>query len=189
MTETVVFGSTGQAGAEVVRALAEMGVKPRVYTRSADNATSLFGASVAIVEGDFDDVASLELALQGAQSVFLSSPVDPRQVAWQGRVLNAALPSRPLVVKLSGLATTPGSYVDSGRWHAETEATIRQLEFPHVFLHPNFFLQNLARSVPTALQTGVLRAGARNAPIAPVDVRDIGAVAARLLAGAIAFPA
>jgi len=185
VTETVVFGATGQAGAEVVRSLVEIGIRPRVFTRSAEKATSLFGGAVAVVEGDFDDDASLELVVQGAESVFLSSPVDPRQVVWQGRVLNAVAASRPLVVKLSGLATAPGSYVDSGRWHAETEAAIRQLKLPYVFLHPNFFLQNLARGVSAALESGVLGAGAQDAPIAPVDVRDIGVVAARLLAGQI----
>lgn len=185
MTETVVFGATGQAGAEVVHSLVEMGVRPRVFTRSAEKATALFGDAVAIVEGNFDDDASLERATQGVESVFLASPVDPRQVSWQGRVLRALSPSRPLVVKLSGLATTPDSYVDSGRWHAETETAIRQLNLPHVFLHPNFFLQNLARSVPAALKSGVLAAGNLDAPIAPVDVRDIGTVAARLLAGQV----
>jgi len=111
--------------------------------------------------------------------------MDPRQVTWQGAVIDAAAGSRPLIVKLSGLATTPGSFVDSGRWHAESEQKIRALDLPHVFLHPNFFMQNLARSVPTALERGVLVANSSDARIAPVDVRDIGAVAARLLTGRV----
>ena len=63
-----------------------------------------------------------------------------------------------------------------------SETAIQRFELPYVFLHPNFFLQNLARSVPSALQSGVLEAGAPGVPIAPVDVRDIGAVAARRVA-------
>ncbi len=185
MTETTVFGATGQAGKEVVRSLLEMGVKPRVFTRSAEKAATLFGDTVHVFEGDFDDDDSLSQVLEGAESVFLASPVDPRQVAWQRQVLSAVSPARPLLVKLSGLATFPGSYVDSGRWHAETESTIRALNLPYVFLHPNFFLQNLSRILSGALENGVLSAAAKNAPIAPVDVRDIGAVAARLLTGQV----
>ncbi|MGI9328661.1 MAG: NmrA family NAD(P)-binding protein [Pseudomonadales bacterium] len=185
MTEIVVFGATGLAGAEAVRSLIKMGIRPRVFTRSTKIATSLFGDAVTTIEGDFDNEASLKSALQGVESVFLSSPVNPRQVAWQGQVLKAAAPSRPLVVKLAGLATTPESFVDSGRWHAETEHAIQQLELPYVFLHPNFFMQNFTRTVPPALQSGTLAVSDANVPIAPVDVRDIGAVAAQLLAGRV----
>jgi uncharacterized protein YbjT (DUF2867 family) len=185
MTEIVVFGATGQVGREVVRELVALGVRPRVYSQSREKAEGHFGDSVAVVEGDFDDHAALERALRDVESVFLMSPMDPRQVTWQGAVIEAAAGSRPLIVKLSGLATLPGSYVDSGRWHAESEAKIRALDLPHVFLHPNFFMQNLARSVPGALDRGVLVASASDARIAPVDVRDIGAVAARLLTGQV----
>jgi len=44
VTETAVFGATGQAGAQVVRSLVEMGIRPRVFKRSAEKATSLPGS-------------------------------------------------------------------------------------------------------------------------------------------------
>ena len=185
MNEIVVFGATGQVGAEVVRSLLSKGVRPRVFTRNAAQAKLLFGDSIYIVEGDFEDEGSIRQTVEGIESLFLSSPVNPQQVVWQGRVLSAVADAKPLVIKLSGLATSLNSYVDSGRWHAETEATIQQLEIPHVFLHPNFFLQNLARTIPAALEKGVLAASNQDALIAPVDVRDIGAVAARLLTGQV----
>ena len=55
----------------------------------------------------------------------------------------AAEAGRPLVVKISGLGAALDSFVDSGRWHAETERDIRELDLPFTFLRPYFFMQNL----------------------------------------------
>ncbi len=185
MTEVVVFGATGQVGRQVVRELLLLGVRPRIYTRNPAQAEALFDRTVTVVSGDFENAAALKRATRNVDSVFLASPLEPRQVTWQANMVEAAKETAPLVVKLSGLATFPGSYVDSGRWHAETEAAIRAAELPHVFLHPYFFLQNLAKAVPPALRSGVLGTNMAEARIAPIDVRDIGAVAARLLTGQV----
>jgi uncharacterized protein YbjT (DUF2867 family) len=183
MREILVFGATGQVGSEVVHSLVDLEVKPRVFARDVGKARALFGDAVAIAPGDFDDADAIERALEDVNGVFLSSPLDPRQVEWQGRIVELATAANPIIVKLSGLATNLDSFVDSGRWHAQTETQIRGSGLSHVFLHPMFFMQNLARTVPEALDSGVLATGTGAAAIAMVDVRDIGEVAARLLTG------
>ena len=52
---------------------------------------------------------------------------------------NAAVnASKPYLVKVSGLATFPGSFVDSGRWHAEVEADLADSGLGYTCLHPYF---------------------------------------------------
>ena len=116
--------------------------------------------------------------------MLLVSPVHPRQRELQGNLVRAAAAAgRPLVVKISGLGTALDSYVDSGRWHAETEADIRALGLSFTFLRPYFFMQNLGFQLGGARRDGVIRAAVGDARIAMVDVADVVAVAARLLAG------
>jgi uncharacterized protein YbjT (DUF2867 family) len=85
------------------------------------------------------------------------------------------------VVKLSGLATAPDSPSQSGRWHAETEAQIRDAGLPWTFLHPPYFMQNLLRSAPAIAAHGVLTAAMKDGHIAMVDARDVAAVAVAAL--------
>lgn len=158
-----------------------------MLVRSVEKARARLPDGVQIVEGDLADPSSLDRALDGVASVLLVSPVHPRQRELQGNLARAAARAsgRPHVVKISGLATAPGSAVDSGRWHAETEADIRELGLPLTALRPYFFMQNLGFQLEAARRRGVIRAAVGDARIAMVDVLDIAAVAARLLAGEV----
>ncbi len=178
----LVTGANGRVGRLVVRELAKLGEKPRVMVRDTQTATERFGDTAEVVAGDLTDPASIAAAMDGATSVFLCSPVDPDQVTTHGNVVKAATAAGAHVVKMSGLATFPGSYVDSGRWHAETESQIEASGLTYTFLHPYFFMQNLAFQIGAARDKGIIASGVTEAPITMVDVRDIAAVTARVLA-------
>lgn len=186
--ELLITGATGRIGRLVAVHLVELGYTPRVLVRDVEKARASLPREVSVIKGDFDDEPSLVRALDGVGAVLLVSPVHPEQRRFQGNVARAAAAAgggQPLVVKLSGLGTRPDSPVDSGRWHAESEADIQALGLPYVFLRPNFFMQNLAFNVPIARSQGVLRGAVDDARIAMVDVRDIADVAAELLAGRV----
>jgi uncharacterized protein YbjT (DUF2867 family) len=183
----LVTGATGRIGGRVAKLLCEEhGPVVRVLVRDAERARERLPGGVEIVVGDLDDPASLGAAVDGVDAVLLVSPVHPRQRELQGNLARAAAASgRPYLVKISGLGTALDSYVDSGRWHAETEADIRALGLPATFLRPYFFMQNLGFQIGTARRDGVIRAAVGEARIAMVDVADVAAVAARLLAGGV----
>ena len=63
----LVAGGTGVLGTRVVRLLGERGLQVRVLTRERSRAAHLAG--VEIVEGDVRDVAAVNRAVDGAQSV------------------------------------------------------------------------------------------------------------------------
>jgi uncharacterized protein YbjT (DUF2867 family) len=180
----LVTGATGLVGGAVVRQLAAQGVPLRALVRSPEKAAALAGPTVKTVVGDFARPEILGPALQGVTRALLISHHDVRQVELQGNFVEAARRAGPVhVVKLSGLGTAPGSPLRSGRWHAETEAQIRDAGLPWTFLHPPYFMQNLLRAGPAVAAHGILTAAMRAGRIAMVDARDVAAVAASALTG------
>ena len=179
----LVTGATGRIGRAVVHSLiAEHDINPRVLVRDRGAAEAVLPEGVEYFEGDFQDPAGLEPALEGVGKALLLSPVHPRQVELQGNLLRTASAATH-IVKISGLGTALDSHVQSGRWHAEIEAEIVQTGNPYTFLRPYFFMQNLAFQIDSARHTGVIKSGVGNARIAMVDVEDIAAVVAHILAG------
>jgi len=178
----LVTGATGLVGGAVVRQLAAQGVPLRALVRSPEKAAALAGPTVETVVGDFGRPETLGPALQRVTRALIISHHDVRQVELQGNFVEAARHADHVhVVKLSGLATAPGSPSQSGRWHAETEARIRDAGLPWTFLHPPYFMQNLLRAAPAIAAHGVLTAAMKDGRIAMVDARDVAAVAVAAL--------
>ncbi len=68
----LVTGATGQQGGAVARELLANGYRVRAMTRKPDNARmqELAKLGAEAVQGDLDDAASLQRAVQGAWGVF-----------------------------------------------------------------------------------------------------------------------
>ncbi len=68
----LVTGATGQQGGAVARQLLARGHKVKAMTRKpdGDNAKALAELGAEVVQGDLDDAASLERAIDGAWGVF-----------------------------------------------------------------------------------------------------------------------
>lgn len=177
----LVVGANGRVGGGVVDVLRSRGTTPRVLVRDREAAVTRFGDAVEIAVGDLADRTAVAGAMSDVEAVFLCSPVHPDQVSLQRSVVNEAAARGAFIVKLSGLGTFAGSYVDSGAWHAATEAEIRASGTGFTFLHPYFFMQNLLFMVPGARKDHVIRSGVGDAALAMVAVEDIAEVAAALL--------
>lgn len=61
--KALVTGSTGFLGANIVRELLKDNIEVRVLVRKNSNRSNLSGLDVEIVEGDLNDIKSLELSL------------------------------------------------------------------------------------------------------------------------------
>ena len=153
----LVTGANGRVGSRVVQALLDRHLRPRVLVRDVTAAKRRFGDRVDVCIADLLDADGVGRAMEGVKSVFLCSPVHPQQIRHQGHVVQAAKRNDSYVVKLSGLATFSGSYVDSGAWHAETEVAIQEAGLEYTFLHPYFFVQNLLFQLRGAKQSSEVR--------------------------------
>lgn len=95
----LITGGTGTLGTQVVRRLADRGLRVRVLTRDAERARHLRDPNVEIMVGDLRDARAVERAVVGAQTVINSVQAgfgatggsSPRTVDGQGsRTLLAA---------------------------------------------------------------------------------------------------
>lgn len=181
----LVTGATGKLGRHVVEGLLAAGRRVRVLTRRIRIAEALFGERVEIVEGRFENAASLSHAVNGVERVFLLSPIGETLAAHQIALVDVARAAGvQRIVKLSGSDWTiapPGRSI-SGDAHAQVEAALAASGIAHAVIRPNAWMQVSLGRVAAALREGdAFPSALGEARVAYIDLRDIADVAVRLL--------
>ncbi len=104
----LITGATGQVGREAVNALVAAGAAVRALVRNPSGAEGLRGAQ--IVQGSFDDDASLSRAFDGVDVMLLAGRDSPNSVSQHQRVLaHARRANVQHIVKLSAIGASPES--------------------------------------------------------------------------------
>ena len=85
----LVIGGTGNIGKSVVEGLLGKGQKVRVLARDAKAAGQVF-QQAEVVQGDLDDSASLARAMEGAEKLFLVTPLHLDQIKMKSNAIQAA---------------------------------------------------------------------------------------------------
>ena len=181
----LVTGATGGVGRLVVDELLRAGASVRALTRRPENAA--LPAGVEVVSGDLTVPASLDSALDGAVAVFLvwtAAPATAPAVVARLAAHTAAQPRR--VVYLSAPHLTPHPFFQQPNpmrdLHAEIERLLAAASFEVTVLRPGMFASNARHWWAPQIRDGdVVRWPYAAAETAPVDERDIAAVAARVL--------
>lgn len=181
----LVVGATGRIGRLVVDELLHAGVPVRALTRRPDRAALPSG--VEVVAGDLTVPASLEAALQGARTVFLvwtAAPATAPEVVARFGAHTSAEPRR--VVYLSAPHRTPHPFFQQPNamrgLHEDIERLLADSSLDVAILRPGMFASNaLHWWAPQIRQRDVVRWPYGAVETAPVDERDIAAVAARVL--------
>jgi uncharacterized protein YbjT (DUF2867 family) len=178
----VVTGATGQAGSEVVRALAARGDRVRAFVRDPGVARRKLGEGVELAVGDLADPRSVRAALDGAEALFLSCADDPRRVGWETSAIDAAVAAGVRrIVKLSAVGAEPGSPVAFWDWHGQVERHLRASGTGWVILRSSWYMSNLLDAAAQVAAESRLYAPAGQARVAMIDPRDVAAAAAALL--------
>ena len=178
----LITGATGNNGKEIIRHLTAMGQRVRALVRKPAEAAKLAGSKIEMAAGDFDLPETLDAALQGVEKAFLLTPVAEHFVQWQKDFIEAAQRAKIRhLVKFSGMGADPRSGSELLRLHAETDDLLRSSGIPFTILQPNSFHQNMLSSANTIKAQGVFYLPLKDASQSTVDIRDISAVAARIL--------
>jgi uncharacterized protein YbjT (DUF2867 family) len=182
LTPVLVIGATGRVGRAVVDLLTDAGVPVRALTRRSAAAAAL-PASVEVVTGDLTVPESLDAGLRGVGAVFLvwtASPASARAV------VERLATSAQRVVFLSSPHQTPHPFFQQPNpmavLHADIERLIAATGLEWTIIRPGVFASNALLWWAAAIRAGSdVRWPYGTAETAPVDDRDVAAVAARTL--------
>lgn len=178
----LITGASGTVGRTVVAEVSKLGLPAKVMFRSAsDQGKTPAGMEPLIA--DFADKASLNKALSGIDTLFLVCSPIPQLVELEGNVLDAAAEAGVKHVVLNsalGAGKFPKSFPS---WHKQVEDKLTASRLGYTILRPNGFFQNIVTySAPSIRAQGAFYASLGNAKVSHLDVRDIAAVVAKVLA-------
>jgi uncharacterized protein YbjT (DUF2867 family) len=178
----LVIGGTGRVGSAVAGLLADAGVPVRVLTRRSEAGARL-DADVEVVTGDLTVPGSLDAALRGVGAVFLVWAAPP---ATAPAVVERLAACAQRVVFLSSPHQTPHPFFQQPNpmavLHADIERLIAAAGVESTIIRPGMFASNALFWWASAIRAeGVVRWPYGAAETAPVDDRDVAAVAARTL--------
>jgi uncharacterized protein YbjT (DUF2867 family) len=181
MNPILVTGATGRVGRLVIAELLAAGVPVRALTRRPSAAE--LPAAVDIFAGDLAAPESLDAALHGIGAVFLLWTAPPATVS---AVVERIAASTRRVVFLSSPHQTPHPFFQQpnpmAALHAGIERSIAAAGLEPTMIRPGMFASNVTFWWADAIRlSGVVRWPYAAAETAPIDERDIAAVAARAL--------
>lgn len=180
-----VFGATGNTGRATVKELRALGENPLCIVRNSDKALEVLGPDARTTLADISDRSAMEKALQGVTAVFVVTGHNPQADVQQINILEAAKAAGvDTFVKVSGgkAITGPNSESVVGRGHYAVEEAIKRSGLRWTILRPGLFMQNTFGQAAAIKSDGkMVMPFPAKLPLAFIDVRDTGAVAARIL--------
>ena len=181
LAPVLVIGATGRIGRLVVDRLVDAGVPVRALSRRPGAA--MLPAGVEVVPGDLTVPASLDAPLRDVRTVFLVWTAPPATVP---AVVERLASATRRVVLLSSPHRTPHPFFSQPNpmalLHADIERHIAAAGLASTIIRPGMFASNAAFWWGPAVRAGgVVRWPYGAAETAPVDERDVAAVAALTL--------
>ena len=143
----LITGASGNVGKEVLKQIAQTGVKVRGSFQSVSRAAGA-PTGVEVVSLDYNRAETLQTALKGVDRVFLVGPPTAQLTALERKAMEVIAQSNVRqVVKLSAMG---GREAIFPRQHAQSEDYIQATGVPYTFLRPNGFMQNMVNyNAPT----------------------------------------
>jgi uncharacterized protein YbjT (DUF2867 family) len=181
MNRILVIGATGNIGRQVVSQLPSTGVQVRALARNPGSAA--LPPHVDVVRGDLTVPETLDECLNGIDAVFLVWTAPPAAVI--PALERIAKHARRIVFLSAPLKTPHPFFQQPNPARALAEQIERQIEasgLQWTFLRPGMLAGNsLGWWAPQIRAGDVVRWPYLTTPTAPIDERDIAAVAVRAL--------
>ncbi|MEH6821279.1 MAG: NAD(P)H-binding protein [Dietzia psychralcaliphila] len=158
----LVTGAAGHLGALAVEALLDRGVAPGdivATARDTDRLSAVAARGVVTRRLDYDDVPSVDAALDGADRLLLvSSNEIGRRAAQHRTVIEAAARHGVELVAYTSVLRADSTSLGLAPEHLQTEQALAQVGIPHVLLRNGWYLENYTEQIPSHVAHGVLGA-------------------------------
>ena len=178
----LVAGATGTNGSELLKQLAQAGVKARALVRSAERAKHLANEHVELIEGDLADRDSLYTAMKGIEKAYVVTAIHKDTVQWFLNFFDAAKRAGVKhVVKFSGLGADANSPSEIIRQHAASDQALKDSGLTYTILRPNSFFQNMFWQAEAIKHTGQFYLPMADGKQSLVDVRDLAEATVKVL--------
>ena len=181
----VVTGATGHLGRLAVEALMERGVPVAdvVATgRRTETLADLAERGVVVRTADYDDEASLEEALAGADRLLLVSGSEVGQrVRQHGNAIAAARAAGVGFIAYTSIAHADTSTLLLAEEHRATEQLLTEAGVPHALLRNSWYTENYTAQLPVYLEHGIAGAAGDGA-VSAATRADYAAAAAAVVA-------
>jgi uncharacterized protein YbjT (DUF2867 family) len=178
----LITGITGNNGGATATALLEKGIKFRALVRDLDKAAEWAAKGVELVQGDLEDTASVQAALEAIDRAVLILPNSEEQERLETSFIETAKQAGlPWILKLSSPEAVRGTTSAIPLAHIAAEDAIMESGMNWTFVRPSFFMQNFSSSLASARATGKLAMPMGNGTAALTDCADAGAFIAHVL--------
>ncbi len=181
MKSILVIGATGNIGRQVISQLVQTDTHVRALTRSPGKV--LLPAKAEVVKGDLTVPETLDGCMDGIQTVFLIWTLPLTTFL---PVLERISKHTKRIVLLSAPIKTAHPFFQqpnpAREMYSKIEKLIEASTLEWTFLRPGMFAGNALHWWAQQIRSGdVIRWPYLNAPTAPIDERDLAAVAVRTL--------
>lgn len=180
MTKKILItGATGNVGTEVVRNMRDK-ASVRIAVLDVSKARTTLGDDLDYVHFDFLKPETFASAFAGIERVFLVRP--PALSNVQRDIAPSIQAAREVGVKQVVFLSLQGVEQNWITPHYKIEQLLRNSGMGWTFLRASFFMQNLSTTHRDEIrESGAITVPVGKAKTSFIDVRDIGAVAARVL--------
>jgi uncharacterized protein YbjT (DUF2867 family) len=185
-----ITGVTGNVGGGAARALLASGQPVRAVVRNPEKGQFWKDQGCEIALATIEDQASLTVAFQGTEAVFVLVPpnfdVSPEfsEAREIGKTLHSALAAaRPKRVVYLSTIGAQAREMNLLTQHSIIEKAIGDVPIPITCLRPAWFMENCRWDIAPARETGVVPSFLQplDKPVPMVATADIGKLAAELL--------
>ena len=175
----LVTGSTGNIASLLIPALREAGEQVRALVRDDTKAQQLRDLGVDVVIGAMEQPHTLKRAVDGVDKIYLLNPNGPTGAQHARNVIEAAIAfGRPYIVRQSAYGISKSRIIQQ---HEEVEKELEQSGLSYAVVKPTFFMQNTMMAAETVASHGVVYMPCKDGRMGMVDVRDVAAVALKVL--------
>ncbi len=178
----LLTGITGTTGSKVLKVMAEKGVAMRAMVRDPAKVSDLSIPQLDIVQGDFENESSMEVAMCGVDIAFMLMANCPQQLDNELRFIDTAKKAGVShVVKLSASTADANSTSLLKSFHGKAEAHLAESGMAYTSIRPNFFMQNMLHSAPSICAQDKFYLPMKQGRTGAIDVEDVAEFTAEVL--------